>query len=668
MCGIVGWLSRAPGRPVDSGILRRMRDEMTHRGPDDQGMWVSTDRSVGLAFRRLSIVDLSASAGQPMPNEDESVWIVFNGEIYNHRDLRRELETRGHRFRTDHSDTEVVVHGYEEWGGAVVEQLDGMFALAIWDCRSASLFLARDRIGVKPLYMTWCGSHFLFASEIKALLLHPEVRAEVEPFGLYHYLSFLTTPAPLTMFRGIFKLPAGHRVTIGADSAVTADRYWDLPAESGELARMSAMSDSELEGYAVERTADLLSKAVEKRLMSDVPFGVFLSGGLDSSAITALMARHHDRPVKTYTVGFADHQKHNELQYARRVASYCRSEHHEVLVDEVSMREYLPRLIFSQDEPIADWVCIPLYFVSKLARDTGTRVVLVGEGSDEQFCGYDSYMAYLRLYGRYWAPFRALPGVVTKAAAWLACAGSRVLGRGVKYTDILHRAAHDREHFWGSAISFWEPEKRGVLNRAAIFRAAQPVGHPFQALLPDQFFREDSFGIVSDLLGQFDRRNPPADALARMAYLEFKLRLPELLLMRVDKITMSASIEARVPYLDQKLVELTAALPMSLKVKHRVPKYLLKKSVEGLIPDDVINRKKVGFSAPMREWLRGDFGREAESIVMNSSLRREGYFDYTRIREMFRAHRDGRDLGLKLWTLCNLSAWHERWIGGNRAI
>lgn len=656
MCGIAGWLSLSTGDPVSEETLRRMRESMVHRGPDGAGTWMSPSRQVGLAFRRLAIIDLNQNANQPMPNEDGSLHIVFNGEIYNHRALRRELEAKGHRFRTDHSDTETIVHGYEEWGQEVVHHLEGMFAFAIWNERERTLFMARDRIGIKPLYFTSTGNAFLFASEIKALLEHPRVSAQVEPYALYHYLSFLTTPAPMTMFRGIFKLPAGHRMLVKPGGQISPERYWDpLPPwiVTNDPAQRS-------EADAVVRTRALLESAVEKRLMSDVPFGVFLSGGVDSSAITALMARQLEQPVKTFTVGFSDHQHLNELDYARRVATLFKTDHHEVLVDSRQMEAYLPTLVYSQDEPIADWVCIPLYFVSRLVRDSGTVVVQVGEGSDEEFCGYDSYMGYLRLYQKYWQPFRRLPAPAQHAAAALARWGSAVTGKAHIYTDIINRAANDREHFWGGAMSFWEPMKRRLLNQPEWRKVEVPES--ISRIVPGAFLTQDTFNVVSQYLSAADAGMPDGDILARMTYLEFKLRLPELLLMRVDKITMSTSVEARVPFLDHHLVGFTMGMPRELKTKNGTPKYVLKKALEGILPDDVIYRKKMGFGAPMREWLRGEFGRAAERTVMQSTLRDESFFDYQHIGGMFRRHRDGEDHSLPLWTLYNLTAWFDRWV------
>jgi asparagine synthase (glutamine-hydrolysing) len=368
------------------------------------------------------------------------------------------------------------------------------------------------------------------------------------------------------------------------------------------------------------------------------------------------------RPVRTFTVGFADYERLNEIEPARAVATAFGTDHHEVLIDERAMREYLPQLVYSQDEPIADWVCVPLYFVSKLARDSGTVVVQVGEGSDEQFCGYPSYLAYLRMYEKYWRPFRRLPSSLQRGAAALATGASGLLDRGYLYTDVAERAAGDREPFWGGAIAFWESHKRRMIGPT--LRHPQAASQP--SFVPSAFWRPDTYEVVAHHLAEWDRRVPASDILARMTYLEFKQRLPELLLMRVDKIAMSTSIEARVPFLDQRLVELTMALPIGMKIGGGDAKQLLKDACRGLLPDSVLDRPKMGFGAPMREWLRGDFGREAENTVESSRLAREGYFRPERVREMFRQHRRGRDLSLPLWTIYNLTACFDRWVTGDR--
>ncbi|MGA7991682.1 MAG: asparagine synthase (glutamine-hydrolyzing) [Thermoanaerobaculia bacterium] len=666
MCGIAGWLSLPGGRDVDRGVLARMRDTMVHRGPDGEGIWTAAGRRAGLAFRRLAIVDLSPAANQPMSNEDGSVVVVFNGEIYNHLALRAELASRGHVFRTDHADTETIVHGWEEWGPGVLDRLEGMFAIAIHDEPARTLFLARDRIGIKPLYFAWTSGAFLFASEIKALLAHPDVPRDLEDVSVWHYLSFLTTPAPLTMFRGVFKLPAGFHATLAFDGTFAARRWWDaLPGGSPELDELEGLSGPAARDFAVRTIRRLLDAAVEKRLMADVPLGVFLSGGVDSSAIAALAARHSDRPVRTYTVGFSDHERLNELGWARRAAMALGADHHEILVDEAAMRSYLPSLIHTQDEPIADWVCIPLYFVSKLARDSGTIVVLVGEGSDEQFCGYHSYMAHLDMHRRYWTPFARLPRPLRRIAGRIADVAAGLEDRHDRYLDVVIRAGFDREAFWSGANVFPETRKRRLVARDALRAPSFPATLVASGLLPESWSRPDAYEVVRSFFSRLDAEAPSADFLARMTYSEFKLRLPELLLMRVDKIGMSVSIEPRVPFLDHKLVAFTMGLPMGLKVGDGVSKSLLKEAMRGAVPDTIIDRPKMGFAAPMAEWIRGDFGKAMEDEIARSRFFERFPARRGRVLEMLRRHRAGAaDLALYLWTIYNAVAWFDVWIDG----
>ena len=669
MCGIAGIVNFGSRAQVDESVLIRMRDTMVHRGPDGAGLWISPNQAVGLAHRRLSIIDLSAAAAQPMCNEDGGIWVTYNGEMYNHLALRGQLVKAGHRFKTDHSDTEVVVHGYEQWGiDGLAARIEGDYAIALWDEPTQQLWLVRDRIGVKPLYFSLLGDSLLFASEIKALLEHPGVGREVDPAAMYHYLTFLTTPAPLTMFRGIYKLPAGFYLGVSRGGKLTAKRYWDaVPGQSPARREIAGMDFEARERYYIDGIKTRLRSAVAKRMMSDVPFGVFLSGGIDSSTNVALMSELMTRPVDTFTVGFKDHTHLNELEHADAVSKRFKTNHHQILIDERDMRGYLKQLVYSQDEPIADWVCIPLYFVSKLARDSGTTVVQVGEGSDEQFCGYSSYMMYLELYRRYWSPYRKFtPAWLRRvaAAAALRFAGTRS-GRAL-YADILDRAARDREHFWSGAVVFWDALKRHLIDDRMFAGAAPDPRLVECGLLPASYYQPDAFNIVRSFVGPFDAQHPGNDVLTRMIYNEFKLRLPELLLMRVDKIGMSTSIEARVPFLDHHLVEFTMDIPMEHKVRNGEAKYLLKKAVAGLIPDQIINRKKMGFGAPMSQWLRGDFGREAEGFILSSKLLQRPGFNRDFIAALCGNHRSGReDNALFIWTLYNLAAWHEYWFEGH---
>jgi asparagine synthase (glutamine-hydrolysing) len=670
MCGIVGIYSHTGRQPVDAPTLVRMRDTMVHRGPDGGDCWFSNDGTVGFGHRRLSIIDLSTSATQPMPNEDSTIWVTYNGEIYNHVALRRELVAAGHVFRTDHSDTEVVVHGYEQWGiDGLVGRIEGDYAIGLWDAKKEALFLIRDRIGVKPLYFTMPDGQIMFASEIKALLEHPAIERDLDPVAMYHYLSFLTAPAPLTMFRGIFKLPAGHYATIDRAGRLAVKRYWDaMPGHTGLAGELKGLSDQAQESMLIDGVRSRLQAGVEKRMMADVPFGVFLSGGIDSSTNVAMMAKVMDRPVDTFSVGFKDYKHLNELDYAEKVAKEFKTNHHEVLIDERDMRGYLDDLIHHQDEPIADWVCIPLYFVSKLAKDSGVTVVQVGEGSDEQFSGYASYMGYLDLYENYWTPYRRFaPKPVRQAVASVAKSAGRAFPKLEVYADILDRAARDREHFWSGATVFWDTLKSQLVVPGSIQAGAGYDQLIDSGLLPRSYLQPDTFNVIKSFTDRMHAAHPNHDILSRMVYNEFQLRLPELLLMRVDKIGMSVSLEPRVPFLDHHLVEYTMDIPMEQKVKGRTAKYLLKKAVEGVIPHEIIYRKKMGFGAPMSQWLKGDFGRYVHGQVMESGLLRRGFFDRAYVQSLFDGHfSDRRDNSLYIWTLFNLTAWYDYWIDRRR--
>lgn len=669
MCGIAGILRlqgfAGGGRP--DALLRAMASSMAHRGPDGEGIWVSDDGRAGLAHRRLAIVDLSDAAGQPMSNEDGTVWVTFNGEIYNHLDLRRGLESRGHRFKTDHADTEVLVHGYEEWGlEGLAERLDGMFAFGLWDEGRGVLSLVRDRVGVKPVYFTRYPGAFLFASEIKALFNDPGVPRDLDESALNHYLSFMVAPAPLTMFKGVFKLPAGHLLEIDRAGRMEARRYWNaVPGrgvDSGALAGLEGAERGRIYAAGIRRR---LEKAIEKRMMADVPFGVFLSGGIDSSANVALMSRLMDRPVETFTVGFKDHPRLNELDYAARVAREFSTNHHEVLIDEGDMMGYLDDLVHHQDEPLADWVCIPLYFVSRLASESGVKVVQVGEGSDEQFCGYDSYMTYLRTYRSFWRPYmRMVPGFLRRAVGFAARAAAGLGPVFERPAEVLIRAGRGRELFWSGANAFWTVHKDRLAGERPFGGGGSLEALAAAGLDVAGLDQADSGAVIDGFMAPFDRDHPDADFLTRMIHNEFRLRLPELLLMRVDKITMSTSIEGRVPYLDHELVEYTMDIPMSWKLDGFRPKALFKEAVRDLLPADIVNRPKMGFAAPMKEWMRGDFGRRAKSQVLGSRLMERGYFNRSHVARLFSDHKAGRrDNALHLWTLFNLAAWHDHWIG-----
>jgi asparagine synthase (glutamine-hydrolysing) len=641
MCGICGAVAFNENFTCNERVAVDMRETLAHRGPDDAGVWCSPTGRAVLGHRRLSIVDVSHSGHQPMGNEDGSVWVVFNGEIYNHAELRAELQARGHRY-SSHCDTETILHLYEEEGERCLERLDGMFAVAVWDERRGELLLARDRLGKKPLYWARTPDGLVFASEIKALLRHPAVHPELDVAAFHDYLTFVCTPAPSTMFAGISKLAPAQRLTVSLDGDTRSEIYW-TPMSAEVAAEIAGAGEQELS----EQLLRLLRGSIAKRMMSDVPFGVLLSGGVDSSTNVALMSELMSDPVRTFTVGFRDHRAYNELTYARQIARRFDTDHHEVLIDVDDLVSFLPELVYHQDEPIADWVCVPLYYVAKLVRDSGTVVVQVGEGSDELFHGYQGYIDAVARRRRYWEPFQQLPSSLRKLAAGSALELARHTGRGVMHADYIADAAAGRLPFWGGAICY-----TGELKR--------------QILAADGAVEDDAYRVVRGLWEEAERQRPGADLLQKMTYLELKQRLAELLLMRVDKMTMATSVEARVPFLDRELVEFALALPMGMKVRDGVGKWLLKRAVEGLLPGEIVHRKKQGFGAPVAEWFRGELGRRAQAQIRGSSLAERGLLDYRRIDELWQMHRSGRcDWSFQLWNLYNVSVWHDRWIAGN---
>lgn len=660
MCGICGiFCQPSSTTTVDESVLARMRDEMRHRGPDQAGIYIDDNRKVGLGFRRLAIIDLSPQGNQPMANSDGTLHIVYNGEIYNHEVLRKEIESRGFRYHS-RSDTETILYGYQIWGEGVVDKLLGMFALAIYDSRKNELFVARDRIGVKPLYYTFVNGTFLFASEIKSILQYPGVPREMDKESLYHYLTYLVTPAPMTLFEGIYKLEPGTWGVLNSSGNLTTHKFWSPIASNGEqptidfdgnpVSRSSFVDDFQSAGagdreeIAVKTVLRLLERSISDRMMSDVPFGVFLSGGVDSSTNVALMSRLLDRPVDTFSVGFRDLEKYNELGYAQRVANEFKTNHHEVIIDSKTVFPFLAELPYYQDEPIADPVCVPLYFVSKLARESGTIVVQIGEGSDELFSGYSWMLREIKFHDTLWRGFVALPSYLRRA---VYSSASPVLAGTHRYLELeyLRKAARGEELYWGGAINFTEFHKRELLGRAAGVDGMS------------------SFTIAKKLYSEIQLHRGNPDFLQKMTYIEFMNRLPELLLMRVDKMSMATMVEGREPFLDHRLVEFVLQIPRSLRIKNGVAKYLLKKAVEGIVPNEVICRRKQGFAAPMNEWLRGDLHDWLKSELLSSTLVKEEILNPSHIGKLLSIHKSGKkDFGQLLWNLLNLSLWHKRWI------
>ncbi len=641
MCGIVGVFNYAGKEShVSPAVLQRMTDEIHHRGPDDSGTYISPDRKIGFGFRRLSIVDLSMAGHQPMSTTDQTIWLVFNGEIYNHLDIRKDLEARGYQYRSK-TDTETILYAYQEYGLDFISKLYGMFAIAIWDARKQQLLLVRDRVGVKPLYYTIQDGALFFGSEIKSLLRHPHVARDLNRQGLYDYLTFLMTPPNETLFKGIHKLEAGHYMTMDRHGNVRTERYWNLDHQT-ETHEAGSFAD---ENFCIDNIRRLLRDSIKLRMMSDVPFGVFLSGGIDSSLNVALMSELTSRPVETFSVGYKDLEKYNELGYARQVSQQFKTNHHEIFLEEKDLIDFLPKMVWHLDEPNADPVCVPMYYVSKLARDSGTIVAQVGEGSDEQFAGYLHYLREVKFHRYYYS---LLPGIARQAGY----AFFRRFMPDSIMTDYARRARTRDASFYGGAIGFTE-ELKGRLLTETFRNDVESSGR-----IPGHYAAE--LQRMTGAKGNSSSEN----FLRQMVYYEFKNRLAELLLMRVDKMSMAVSIESRVPFLDHRLVEFSFRIPQALKLKDGVPKYILKKAAEGIIPNEIIYRRKQGFAAPVREWLRtGTLARHAYERIMESSLLRQNIFNEAYIKSLFEKHASGAvNFDGQIWTLLVASMWYDRFF------
>ncbi len=637
MCGIVGIMSfQRESDVIHEGILASMTRSISHRGPDDSGCYIDPSNAIGLGFRRLSIIDLSPAGHQPMATHDGKVHIVFNGEIYNHSDLRKDLIKKGYNYHSA-TDTESILYCYQEYGPDFVKYLRGMFAIGIWDSDKRTLMLVRDRIGVKPLYYYANRDFLAFASEIKALLEHPRIKAELNYQGMSDYLTVMTTPTGETMFKGIRKLEAGNFIIATDDGKLVTRRYWSADP---------SLADGDAPPIVDEQTTiheirSYLRESVRLRMMSDVPFGVLLSGGIDSSLNVALMSELMSRPVDTFSVGY-DLEKYDELSYARAVASKFNTNHKEIILRESDLISFLPRMIWHLDEPNADPVCFPMYYASKLARDSGTTVVQVGEGSDEQFAGYNHYLRELRYYSYY---HKRAPLLVKKAAYGLL----RAAAPFSLLTEYARRSSKRLPAFNGGALVFSEEMKTHLLNSE--FR----TNHQSSSRLFSEYDRLYKAIAGSKLDGFY---------LQRLIFTEFRLRLPELLLMRVDKMSMATSIEARVPFLDHKLVEYTYNLPDSFRINKGVTKYILKKAAEGIIPHDIIYRKKKGFAAPVVEWLRtGELSTLASSTILDSPLFNGSVFNRPFVEKLIKDHKEGtRNNGGAIWSLFVLALWHDRFL------
>ncbi|MFY9561004.1 MAG: asparagine synthase (glutamine-hydrolyzing) [Terriglobales bacterium] len=633
MCGIAGILEFGRDARADAGALREMCRVMTHRGPDDDGF--HTDGPVGIGMRRLSIVDL-ATGHQPISNEDGSITIVFNGEIYNHLSLREQLIARGHAYRTK-SDTETVVHLYEEYGRDCVQRLRGMFAFAIWDRNKKTLFIARDRLGIKPLYYHLTPDRLLFGSEIKVALAHGTTRAEFDRAALPEFLAFGYLSGEETLYAGIRKLLPGHTMEVGADGQPQIRQYWDLDASSPHQSRDQS--------YYVRSYRELLEGAVNSHLMSDVPLGVFLSGGLDSSAVAALMTKIRREPIETFSVGYSE-QTYSELPYARVVSDHIKSQHREVMVSEQDFFHALPHLIWHEDEPIVWPSSVSLYFVAKLSRERVT-VVLTGEGSDETLAGYTRYAFTLKNAALDRAYRSVVPGALRRGLR-NTLAASPLLGatlrRKLEHTFLARDGASWASFYFDNFFSaFGEAEQNSLLTSEVASECAP--GSAYKNVLEHW---EHSSG----------------EMLQRLLYTDIKTYLVELL-MKQDNMSMAASIESRVPFLDHVLVEFATRIPRQVQIKGLAGKTILKKAVEDILPHSIIYRPKLGFPTPWSGWLAGPRLETIRDMLLEPRSLDRGYFRREAIERLFNEHRaKHRDHYDRIWRLLNLELWHRVCLEG----
>jgi asparagine synthase (glutamine-hydrolysing) len=632
MCGICGIFYLDRNVHVQHASLAAMNQQLVHRGPDDDGLFV--EENVGLAVRRLSIIDIKTGR-QPITDENESVWIVYNGEIYNHAELRDRLEARGHRYRTK-SDTETVVHLYEEYGQGCVQHLRGMFGFAIWDRRKRQLFVARDRLGIKPLYYRYDGSTFLFGSEIKAILAYPGVEREFNHCSLAEYLAFGYVAGEQTMFAGIQKLLPGHTLTLDESGKLSIEKYWDLRTRPDEASKSRE--------YYIQTYREMLEQSVSSHLMSDVPLGVFLSGGLDSSAIAALATKIRQGPIETFSVGY-DEEQFSELPAALQVAQHINSNHHEVRLSREEFFQALPQLIRHEDEPIAWPSSVAIYFVARLARERVT-VVLTGEGSDETLGGYTRYA---------WTIKNARMDTTYRAIA------PEFLRRGLRNAlDALSMSAG--------------------LHRKLDHTFLKRDGESWSSFYFDNFYSAFSAAEQGELLTDSARANEgdayagsmmywdgsSGDMLHRMLYTDIKTYLVELL-MKQDQMSMAASIESRVPFLDHQLVEFAANIPPGLLIKGLAGKQILKDAVDDILPHAIIHRRKMGFPTPWDAWLSGPQLNQLEQMLTETRSIDRGLFRREAVKRLFDEHRaKRRDHGNRIWRLLNLELWYRVMIDGER--
>jgi len=624
MCGICGKISF--NSKIDEGLIRNMCSTLTHRGPDSEGVYVKGN--AGLGHRRLAIIDLSDAGHQPMSNEDGTIWIVLNGEIYNFPELRGNLEKKGHRFKS-HTDTEVVLHLYEEKGVECLKDLRGPFAFAVWDNKRERLFIARDRIGKKPLYYHYKNRTLIFASEIKAILKDPEASVEVNKPAITDYLSYGYTPTPETMFKGIMKLPPAHFIVYEKGN-IRLEKYWEL-----DFSKKVKLSEKD---YCA-RTMELLEECTKIRLISDVPLGAFLSGGIDSSAVVYMMSKLSSKPVKTFSIGFEE-ESHSELKYAAIIAKKFNTEHREYIVRPNAI-ELLPKLVWLYNEPYADSSALPSYYVSQMTRKEVT-VALNGDGGDEGFGGYERFMA-----GRYAETLSRTPSFFRRAIL----NAIRLAPESIE----PHNFSRKLKRFMAMA---GEPSRVRHYNWVSIFRDFEK-----DSLFSDSFKKEyasrRSFYYLDKVFDECGSK----DILDQVMYADIRTNLLDDLIVKMDIATMANSLEGRSPFLDHKMMEFCAAMPSDLKIKGTRLKYILKKALRGILPDEILKRRKMGFGIPVDKWFRVELKNYVYEILMSDKSLGRGYFKKESVKRILDEHIAAKENnGARIWSLLFLELWHREFI------
>jgi asparagine synthase (glutamine-hydrolysing) len=630
MCGICGRLN-FNDELVTKEFIHRMCQVLKHRGPDDEGIYINPkseirNPKIGMGVRRLKVIDLE-TGHQPIHNEDKRIWIVCNGEIYNFKDLRMDLEKRGHKFYTK-SDTETIIHLYEDYGIDCVKYLRGMFAFAIWDERKRGLFLARDRLGQKPLVYAMINGSFIFASEIKSILENPEVEKEVNLEALHHYLTYQYIPASLTMFSGIKKLPPASILICNAKGEIKIERYWDLNYKN-----KLKLSEPEY----CEKILELLREAVELRLISDVPLGAFLSGGIDSSAVVGIMSQLMDRPVKTFSIGFEE-EDFSEINYARTIAKYFHTDHYEFIVKPETI-EILPKLIWHYNEPFADSSALPTYYLARETRKHVT-VALNGDGGDENFAGYDRYKA-----NKIASYCNIIPRSLKRIAAGMA--GKLPMRKANRFFQAINESPERRNIRWHC---FFDNERKNKLYS-------------------EEMRKKLSYLDAYDYMINVFQEAEADDFLDKILYTDINTYLPGDLLVKMDIATMAHSLEARSPFLDHKFMEFNARIPSRFKLKGLTSKYILKKALKGLLPEEILKRGKMGFGIPIGKWFRYQLKDYIREILLDTRNLQRGYFTRESIRQLLDEHISGKvDHGYRLWALLNLELWHRMFIDGTLKV